>query len=808
MLQELTPEQLRWTCETDDCVFDNTADLDALPEMIGQDRALRALDFGIDIKSPGFNIYVLGPSGTGRMTAITTILERETVDLPVPDDWCYVYNFDDANRPRAIRLSAGKGCALRDDIAELISDLKTEIPDAFDDEAYEHQKAEIVNELRKEESDRFAALAEEARGEGMGLQRHPQGMAVIPLGADGEPMTQEQYGKLPKEEQKSIDERRARMEKRFAEIAREMVRLSKQIKERVDNLDKQITQNVIVPHMAELKEKYRSFDGVIEHLSRMTDDIIHNARNFIPAQNNEQAANPFAAQRPQKDVLQRYEVNVLIDNSRTEGAPVILERNATYFNLVGRIEHQAMFGTMTTDFTMIKPGALHHANGGYLVVEARDLLTSPHAYEGLKKTLDNAEIRIDEPGEQFRTIATVSIEPEPIPMDIKVVVVGSAQIYHLLNAGDEDFRTLFKVKADFAVDMPRSPESMGQYAAFISQRCRTENLPHFDRTGVVKVVEHGVWLSGDQSRLTTRFMEIADLVREAGFWAKRNGHDLVTDADVQQAIDEKIYRSNMVDERLRDMITEGHVMVDVDGAVVGQINGLAVMSLGDYMFGKPSRITARTFTGQSGIVNIEREVRMSGSLHDKGVMILSGYLGGQYAHEAPLSLSASIAFEQSYSGVDGDSASSTELYAILSSLSQTPIKQQYAVTGSVNQRGEIQPIGGVTQKIEGFYEICKAKGLTGDQGVLIPHQNVKNLMLREEVVDAVRDGKFHVYAVHHIDEGIEILTGVPAGVRGEDGIYPEDTIHGRVERRLQEIRDHLKKAKAPADDGEEEDNKA
>lgn len=803
MTRELSPKQLRWSCVLDDCVFDDTRDLEEPPEMIGQDRALRALDFGVGVKSQGYNIYAIGPAGTGRMTAITAILRNSTADKDPPDDWCYVYNFMDPNRPRAVRLSAGKGPELKQDMSELVQNLQREIPGAFDDEDYERQKASIVEAYRKQESDHFAQLAEEARKEDLGLQRTPQGIVVVPL-LDGRLMTPEEYNTLTEEERNKVDGHRQKMESRFQEIGRTMVRSGKEIKQKLDELDAAITGRVVKPHLDELKDKYPTNSDVTEYLNAVEAYISGHAEDF--QQEKEEKTSALQLLKPQRDgdVFQRFEVNVLVDNSAITGAPVIMETNASFFNLVGRIEHQATFGTLTTDFTMIKGGALHRANGGYLVIEARDILASLFSYDGLKKALDNSEIRIEEPGEQYRTIATVSIEPEPIPLDVKVVMVGSPYIYRLLMAYDEDFRTLFKVKADFAIDMERTSASMGQYASFIAQRCREEDLMHFDHTGVIRVVEYGARLSDNQNRLSTRFMEIADLLREASFWASQNGNDLVTGEDVKRAIDERRYRSNLIDERLRDLITDGTIMVDVTGEVIGQINGLAVLDLGDYMFGKPSRITARTFTGQSGIVNIEREVNLSGSLHNKGVLILAGYLGGKYADRAPLSLSASIAFEQSYDGVDGDSASSTELYAILSSLSNVPIKQSYAVTGSVNQLGEIQPIGGVNQKIEGFYDVCLAKGITGDQGVLIPHQNVQNLMLREDIVEAVEKCEFHVFSVRSIDEGIEILTGMPAGERDSEGIFPEKSVHGRVEQRLNEIRSDLKRSRSKDEDEEDE----
>lgn len=803
MARKLQADELRWTCPTEDCLFEHTGDIESLPEMIGQGRALRALDFGVGIKSPGFNIFAVGPTGTGRMTAIKTILEREVAGIPPPDDWLYVYNFDNPNHPKAIRVCPGNALALKADMTEVIRDLRSEIPNAFDDETYERQKNGIIEALRKQESDDFATLAQEARSQSLGLQRTPQGILIIPLLEDGQPMTPDHYNGLPEEQRRQIEEKRLNLETRFNEIVRNVVRVGKEVKLKLQDLDVQIARSVVKPHLEVLKEVYSSFSDALAYLTAVEEDIVHNAQDFRVDPDQQKTPGPFGVTQDSNPFL-RYEVNVLVDNSKQQSAPVILEPNGTYFNLMGRIEHQAQFGALITDFTMIKSGALHKANGGYLVIEARDVLTSLYTYDALKKSLENNEIRLEEPGEQFRTIAIVSIEPEPIPLNVKVVMIGSAYIYHLLAAYDEDFRTLFKVKADFAVDMPRTSESMGHFGAFIAQRCRDENLLHFDRSAVVKVVEYGVRLSGDQTRLTTRFMDIADLTREASYWASRNEHLLVTGEDVQQAIAEKTYRVNLIDERMQEMIADGTLMVDVTGAVVGQINGLAVIGLGDYTFGKPSRITVRTYTGQAGIVNIEREAKLSGRIHDKGVLILTGYLGGQYAGTASLSLSASIAFEQLYDGVDGDSASSTELYALLSSLADTPIKQQYAVTGSVNQRGEIQPIGGVTHKIEGYYDVCKAIGFTGEQGVLIPKQNVKNLMLREDIVEAARQGQFHVFAVSTIDEGIELLTGIPAGERGADGRFPKDTIHARVERRLDEIRKSLKRSGKTERDDEPE----
>jgi lon-related putative ATP-dependent protease len=493
-----------------------------------------------------------------------------------------------------------------------------------------------------------------------------------------------------------------------------------------------------------------------------------------------------------KSPFDRYRINVIVDNSSAEGAPVIVEDNPIYQNLVGRIEHKADFGSLVTDFSMIRGGALHRANGGYLVLDAKAVLISPLAWTSLKRALRNREIRIEEMTQQLSLIATVGLAPEPIPLDVKVVLIGDPQTYYLLYSLDEEFQKIFKVKADFATYMDWTPENLKKYALFIHARCHEENLRHFDNEAVAKVIEYSSRLVEDQEKLTTRFAHVADIVREASYWAGREGHDLVTAADVQRAIEERVYRSNQIEERVREQIEDGTIMVDTDGEVMGQVNGLSILSLGDYTFGKPSRITARTFLGQKGVINIEREAKLSGNIHDKGVLILSGYLGGKYAQEVPLSLSASICFEQSYSGVEGDSASSTELYALLSSLSGFPIKQGIAVTGSVNQQGEVQAIGGATRKIEGFFDVCKVQGLTGEQGVIIPEQNVKNLMLREDVVEAVRQGKLHIYPVGTIDEGITVLTGAEAGERQEDGTYPEGTVNHAVQNRLRELATKLK----------------
>jgi len=508
----------------------------------------------------------------------------------------------------------------------------------------------------------------------------------------------------------------------------------------------------------------------------------------------ESASAPAWLPSPAGSPFDRYRVNVVVDHCDQEGAPVVLETNPTYHNLIGRLEHRAQFGTLVTDFRMIRGGALHRANGGYLVVDARALLRQPLAWQALKRSLHHKEIRIEDPGRQMGIIATTSLTPDPIPLDVKVVLIGDAQTYYILYAMDEEFQKLFKVRADFAVDMEWNQDNVEKVARFIHDRCEDERLPHFDPGAVAKVLEYSARLVEDQHKLTTRFAHVSDIICEAAYWAMRAGHDPVTAGDVQKAIDERIYRANQIEERMRERITEGTIMVDTAGEVVGQVNGLSVVMLGDYQFGRPSRITARTYLGQQGVINIEREARLSGRIHDKGMLILAGYMGGKYAQDVPLSLSASVAFEQSYSGVEGDSASVAETCALLSSLSELPIQQSIAVTGSINQKGGVQAIGGAIHKIEGFFEVCRAAdgGLTGEQGVIIPEANVRHLMLREEVVEATEKGLFHVYPVRTLDEAIRILTGVQAGERDEEGNYPEDSVSGRVQARLKDLAERLK----------------
>jgi len=784
---ELESKDLRYVCNPDEFDFECTSQIQPLVETVGQDRALRAIEFGVGIKSHGYNIYALGPVGTGKTTFIRSYLKDKAKDLPKPDDWCYIYNFSDQYRPRALRLPAGQGLEFQADMDKLLAYLKAEIPRALETEDFENERNSILQEYQQQRGDEMSKLDEEAAQSGFALRSGPTGLMLLPA-FQGQPLTQEQLALLKPEQRKELEKKATEFQNNISTTMRKIRDLEKEVKAKVSTLEQE-TVNFAVGHsINDLKEKYSYLADIIKYLGDVEKDVIKNIDDFKRPQATGEPENNLLTMKVPVPLpfFNKYKVNLIVDNSKTEGSPVVIESNPTYPNLVGRIDRQVRFGALVTDFTMIKGGALHHANGGFLIIEAESILRAPFAWEALKRAIENREIRISEIAQELSLFSTVSVEPEPIPVDIKIILIGNPYIYYMLHSLDNDFQKHFKVVADFDMQMDKTKDNIVQYARFICARCLEENLLHFHRTAVAKVVEYSSELIGDQSKLSTRFIDVVDIVREASYWAKSKGKDRVYSDDVKQAIEEKIYRSNRIEQRLQELIEDGTIMVNTDGAVVGQVNGLAVMQLGDRMFGKPSRITARTFMGTDGVINIEREAKMSGKIHDKGVLILSGYLCGKYAQDKPASLSASICFEQSYEGIEGDSASSTELYALLSSISGIPLKQSIAVTGSVNQRGEIQPIGGVSQKIEGFFDVCKSNGLTGSQGVIIPRQNVRNLMLREDIVEAVKEGKFHVYPVSTIDQGIEVLTGVEAGEL-HNGTYPEGSINYSVDKRLKAL---------------------
>jgi lon-related putative ATP-dependent protease len=779
---ELAPADLNRVCDTSRFAFKTTAELPFTEQIIGQPRGTRAIEFGIGIKSPGFNIYVLGPTGTGRTTTIERFLRDKAAAEPVPGDWVYVQNFQDPRRPRAITLPAGMGAQFRDDMAELISALQREIPKAFQTEEYGDGRGQVTERLETDRNRALQALHQQAAQSNFAIVRTPDGLIVAPL-VDGEPMRMEAYQALGDEERQHLDAARRGLERNLEETLKAVAELEHRARREMVALDQRIAASVVDQYLEGMRGKYGAEEEALLHLDLVRQDVIDNVADF--RSDLKQAADD----KPGDDPLRRYDVNLIVDHRASTGAPVLVESNPTHHTLVGRIEYEMRFGMPLTSFGNIKAGSLHRANGGYLVIRAGDILASPHAWRALKRALNDRLVRMEEPATE--SLATKTLDPEPIPLDIKIILMGSPALYYSLYALEEDFGKLFKVRADFDVQMDRTAENEDEFASFIAARCHEEGLCHFDREAVGKMIEYGSRLAGSQSRLVTRFGVVADVVREAAFRAQQAGRSTVEPADVRAAIDERTYRANLFQEHLRRQVTEKRLFIDTTGTAIGQVNGLYVIELGDYAFAQPCRITAQTHMGRAGLISIEREVRLAGPLHNRGVLTLAGYLGGTYAQRHPLSLSASVTMEQNYRGIDGDSASSAELYALLSSLARLPIKQAIAVTGSLNQWGAVQPIGGVTEKIEGYYDLCAADGLTGEQGVLIPAANRDDLTLRDDVVEAVSGGRFHVWAVTTIDEGLEILTGVPAGTRQADDSYPAGTVHHRVQERLHQLAHEL-----------------
>ncbi len=787
----LSPDALAWQCDPAQFEFTSTAELPPLEGTIGQDRALTAIEFGLGIRDGGFNVFVLGEPGTGRSSTIKKLIGRRAASEPVPDDWCYLNDFKETGRAVCLRMPAGMARQLQKDMEALVGRLAEEIPRVFESKEYEQQKNQIASDYQEKHRSLFEELEAEANRKRFVLQRSVSGLVLVPT-KDGQPLSQQEFEDLSDEERASLDQSGAELQEQLAEVMRQVRDQEKEMRTATVKMEKEVLLLAIGHLFEALEEKYRDYDQVLEHFAGCKKNILERIDEFRPSEGPSLPI-PGLKGLTQEPSFDRYRVNLFVDNGELTGAPVVYEANPTYFNLFGRIEHVIQMGNAITNFTMIKPGALHRANGGYLILDCREVLINVFTYEALKRSIRKGEVKIEDMAEQFRLIATVSLKPQPVPLDCKIILIGTPQLYYLLYHLDQDFRKYFKVKADFDRMMKNTWENVQQYALFVAAKCSEENVRHFDPTGVARLVEYSARMIEDKGRLSSRFLDIADLIREASFYAARQDQSLVGAAHVDLAIEARIYRSNKVEERIQEFIEEGSILVDTDGAVVGQVNGLSVYMLGDYSFGKPSRVTVRTYLGKGGMVNIEREVKLSGPIHDKGVLILTGFFGDRFAQDKPLALAASICFEQSYAGVEGDSASSTELYGLLSSLSGLPVRQGIAVTGSVNQRGQIQPIGGVNEKIEGFYTVCKAKGLNGEQGVMIPVQNVKNLMLNKEVIDAVASGQFRVWAVSTVDEGIEILTGVPAGERQEDGIWPEGTVNGLVDKRLRQMAESLRK---------------
>ena len=790
MTRKLTAREVRRACNPNSLGFESTEGLKPVQTIIGQSRALQALQFGLGIQNSGFNIYAAGLPGTGKMTAIVAFLELVAREKDVPPDWCYVHNFKDSYTPKALKLKAGTGNQFQKDMKKLIETSQTDIRKAFESQDYIKRRDAIAHAFNEKRETIFNQLNQMAHEKGFAIQMSSMGLLLIPI-VDGKPLTdQEMLGLNPKEKER-LSKLREQIQDQIKDAMAQMRNWDKEGTEQVEKMDEDVVRFVLGAPIEELTKKFgQDNPDVVEYLKAVEADITEN-KNIFRSPPEADASNPFARMAVTQ-TFRKYEVNVLVDNSHLKGAPVIIETNPTFNNLMGRLEKEAYFGAISGDFTMIRPGSLHKSNGGYLVVRIDDLLRNLISWDSLKRSLRERKIIIEDLAERFGFISMKSILPEPVPLNIKVVVIGENLHYHLLYSVDREFAELFKVKADFDSRMDLNAENLKQYNSTLCAVCGKENLRHMDKVAVAKIIEHSSRLAEDQKKLSTRFAEIADIIREASYWAGIEGKRLIGGTHISKSIEQKEYRSNLIHEHVKEMIERGILKIDTEGEAVGQVNGLSIIALGDINFGRPSRITASIATGREGLIDIEREAKLGGPIHTKGVLILSGLMAERYASNAPLSLSARLVFEQSYEGVEGDSASSTEFYVLLSALADAPIKQGIAVTGSIDQKGEVQAIGGVNQKIEGFYEVCKAKGLTGKQGVIIPERNVQNLMLKEEVVEAIKKGKFTVYSVNNVDEGIEILTGIKAGRKLKSGKFEKGSINRRVQERLEQLAKGMK----------------
>ena len=778
---KLKPKDLYKICNPELFKFQSTADIKPLKGIIGQDRAVRSLLFGLDMDYQGYNIYLSGAYGIGKTTLARDQVEEMARKRPVPSDWCYVFNFNKPDSPRALELQTGLGKQFKKDIEQQVDKVIKKTFKALEGEVFEYKRNDINAQFMEQTNALYLQVEEQARQMGFAISRSEQGINSIPL-RDGEVLSQEAYMSLSENERAEIMRKSAIVQEKINEAFRQYKDMEKMIKERYRQLEQETARSVATPNFVYLFDRYRDHQQIIEYIQELQQDLLTNIETFVKQDDN----NPWSFLRhgDRRSLLKRYLVNLMVDNSELQHAPVVFETNPTYANLFGQIEYESEFGILATDFSKIKAGSIHRANGGYLILHMYDLAKNYYIWDTLKRVLKNNEITVESISRMFGISNSETLQPEPIPINIKVIIIGEPFYYYLLYNNDEEFQKLFKIKADFDIDMQRSRSHINEYAQFISSVCEEENLRHFDRGAVARVIEYGSRMVDHQNKLSTQFNKLVEIIYEANYWAQKDHSDLVKEKHVKNAIKEKRYRSSMIEERIQEQIKHQILMIDVYGHKVGQINGLAVYEMGEHLFGRPVRITAKTFMGESGLVNIEREIRMSGSIHSKGVLTLNGYMGAQYAQDKPLSLTASLTFEQSYQGIEGDSASSAELYALLSSLAGVDLYQGIAVTGSVNQNGEIQPVGGVNQKIEGFYQVCKDRGLDGKQGVIIPRQNVVNLMLDDEIAEAVREKKFHIWAVKDINEGLEILTGLPAGQADHQGNFPPDSVHGMVNARL------------------------
>ena len=797
-VNELSYKDLKDVCNPNMFKFDKIKEVaDTTNLVYGQDRGIKALEFGVNVDLKGYNLYLEGPTGVGKTMYTKKFLQTRAAKEKVPNDWCYIYNFNDPNEPIAVSLPAGQGKVFQETMDAFIRNIRKDIKKTFNNDEFEKEKKLIKQEFEEKKDSILVKLNDKTLKHGFQVKSAQNGIYMMPV-YEGKTIEEEEYEKLPLEVKSEFESKSQVVQEMIFDTLSELKIIENKADKKIEEWKANIALLTVNIHVNNVKANYKRNKKINNFLDNVKKDILKNVNAFMNTENendNKQQLPPQVRAMQNNEPWLNYRVNLFVDNSNLEGAPVIMDSNYTFQNIFGKLEYENQYGIMKTDFTMLKPGLLQKANGGYIIFQAKDLLSNPQCYENLKKVLLVKEVSSENNMEQRSSMMLVSLKPEPIPLDLKVILIGNSEIYHTLLSMDDDFRKLFKIKVEFEEDAPKTEENIAKLVKFVRSYCEQEDLLDVDKEAMARIVEYASKLSGDKEKLSTQFSEIGQIVGEASTWAKLDKSKIVTQKYVQKAFDERIERIKKYDTKYSQMIKEGALLINTEGYKVGQINGLTVITIGDYSFGKPSKITANTYIGRQGIVNIEREVQMSGSTHSKGVMILTGYLGELFAQDKALSLNASICFEQLYGGVDGDSASSTEAYAILSSLSEMPINQSIAVTGSVNQKGEIQPIGGVNEKIEGFFQICKMRGLNGEHGVIIPIQNVRNLHLNDEVVDAVKNGLFHIYAISTIDEGIEILTGVPAGKKDKYGKFPAGTINYLVNEKLTKYAQYVEKNK-------------
>jgi len=792
MAKSLSPEELRKSCDPKRFRFATTSEVPPLTRIVGQPRALEAIDFGLNMRSIGFNIYVLGESGTGKTSAIRTFVSEKAKADPVPPDRAYVFNFREPEEPIALSLPPGRGTEFQRDMQEMVAYLRSAIPKVFDSKEYEGQKARIVEGFQNRQKELFGSLEAEAKSRGFSVRPTVNGFSIVALDDSGEPMTEEKFNALDAEKRRVLRENGKRIQERLDDMVRTLRAEEKAAKDALAELESNSALSVLGHRLEEVRKKHEGNAKLLSWLDAVRENVLGSIEDFKGGGEEAPSPLPFLKIGKQEPDFSRFSVNVIVNNGGTIGAPCIFESNPTYYNLFGRIEHRFQMGAALTDFTMIKAGALHKANGGFLVINALDLLRNIFSYDALKRAVRNREVKIEDVWEQYRLVATTAMKPEAIPLDVKIVLIGNPEIYYLLYNLDEEYRELFKVKADFDHRIDRTEESIDHYAAFVATKSKEESLMPFAPDGVARVVDFGSRLAEDQEKLSTKFSDISNLLREANYWATREGAGVVTGSHVSRALQAKIGRNSRIEEQVRELAAEGTLIVETAGVRAGQVNGLAVLDMGDYSFGKPSRITATVYAGKGGILNIERETKLSGKIHEKAILILSNYLGRRFARKAPISLTASITFEQLYGMIEGDSATCAELYALLSAISGVPIRQGIAVTGSMDQNGAVQPIGGVNEKVEGFFDLCRIRGLDGSQAVLIPSRNRRHLVLKDDVVQAVREGTFRILEIERVEEGVEALMGLPAGETGPEGEYPSGTLYRKVADRIAELREAVK----------------